>query len=362
MALLKAQIDQGFDQINVPDEDGYLRVPYDFCKATKRISDCLVRAMIYSFSCVKGRPDARCAMSYSRIQDKLHYSRSTVNAAIHAATENGAFDQDKSNRFRASYKYLQTATDEESGEASASALPSFTVEFYLLHTAFVGKDNKFHYLPKSAALVLGLIKTHYENGGFVGSVRGIALTLGLSPTTVQKAINLLMDLSLIFRPKERRGVNRSRRSAYAVNEKLLRKAERNFKKQLKSKDRSSADDPEDVKIERERYYARLQQAERERVESFERTLNADSRYFALDRRRRQLEIEVAKAEVFMPIRLPELEEELRQVNVDRARQMAQIGISEEDLKPRFLCPKCEDTGYNKSDGRMCDCFPKRRRT
>lgn len=355
MALLKAQIDQGFDQINVPDEDGYLRVPYDFCKATKRISDCLVRAMIYSFSCVKGKPDARCAMSYSRIQDKLHYSRSTVNAAIHAATENGAFNQDKSNRFRASYKYLPGSEG-----MGVPTLPSFTVEFYLLHTAFRGKDDQFHYLPKSAALVLGFIKTHCDNGGFSGSERGIARTMGRDKKTIQKAIALLMDLSLIFRKE--RGVNGALRSTYAVNHKVLRKAERAFKKQLKRPSTSAPKNSEEMRIERERYYSRLQQAERDRVESLERELDSDSRYFKLNQRRKQLAVALAKAEVFWPRLAPEIDLEYKQVCADRAARMAQLGVCEEDLHPKFLCPICEDTGYRKSDGRMCDCFRHRRQT
>ena len=355
MAMLKAQPNIG--QINVPDEDGYLRIPYDFCRTAKRISDCLVRSMIYSFSCVKGKPDARCAMSFSRMQDKLHYSRSTVNAAIHAATENGAFRQDKSNRFRASYKYLPTT---ENGETGGPTLPSFTVEFYLLHTAFRGKDDKFHYLPKSAALVLGFIKTHCDNGGFSGSERGMARTMGRDKKTIQKAISLLMDLSLIFRKE--RGVNGAVRSTYAVNNKALRKAERAFKKQFKGPKSYDPKDEEEAKAERERYYARLQQAERDRVESVERELNSDSRYFELNRRRKQLEIELAKAEVFSPLRSPELEKELTEIYADRAKRMAQLGVSEEDLKPKFLCPVCEDTGFHKSDGRMCDCFRHRRLT
>lgn len=358
MALLNAQqTDTEFERFNVPDEGGYLRVPYDFCKSAKRTSDCLVQAMIYSFSCVKGQPDARCAMSYTRMQDKLHYARSTVNAAIRHALGKGTFDQDKSSRFRATYKYLPA---EEEG--CASALPSFTVDFYMLHTQFIGKDGTARYLPKSAAMVLGLIKTHHENGGFSGSDRKIARTLGYTPKTVRKALNLLIGLGLIFRPAENRGINASKLSSYIPNGKALRKAQRAFNKEMRGASKSAAKTPEEIRIERDRYYSRLQAAERDRVESLEKELNADSRYFELDRRRRQLEIETAKAEIFAPLRLPGLQEELGRVIVDRARRMAQLGFSEDDLKPKFLCVKCEDTGYCKSDGKPCDCFRRRGRS
>ena len=361
MALVKAQPNPE-TRLNIPEEPGYVRVPYAFCKETRRISDCLVRSMIYSFSCVKGKPDARCEMSYSRFQDKLHYSRSTVNAAIRGAIEDGGFDQDKTCRLRASYKYLPATDAGDAGEGSAQTLPSFTVEFYLLHTGFSGKDGKVSYLPKSAAMVLGLIKTHHDNGGFTGSTRSIARTLGLSPKTIKKAIDLLLQLELIFRPKEGRGVNGWRRSSYIPNGKALRKAERTFNKSLRGSASKTRKSPEDLLIERERYYARLQNAERERVSSIEHELNADSRFFELDRRRRQLEVEKAKAEVYSPLRLPGIEKELAKVRIDRARRMAQLGVAEEDLMPKFLCAKCEDTGYMKDSGVVCDCFRRRRHT
>lgn len=313
MAMLKAQ--PNIPQVNVPDEDGYLRVPYEFCKSAKRFSDCLVRSLIYSFSCVKGKPEARCAMSFSEMQTKLHYSRSTVNAAIRAATKSGAFSQDKSNRFRASYKYLPTEEEDETSEAPRQTLPSFTVEFYLLHTQFIGKDGVPAYLPKSAVAVLGLIKTHHENGGFKGSDRKIARTLGYTSKTVRKAIKLLLGLQLIFRPKEARGINGAKLSSYIPNERALRKAKRAFERDTGNSSRRKT--AEEMRIEREGYYSRLQTAERDRVEKLENELRADSRYFELDRRRKQLEIETAKAEVFAPLRLPGLQRELADVYTER---------------------------------------------
>lgn len=365
MAFVKGQAQQNCESaVSVPERDDFLRVPYDFCKSAKRISDCLVRSVIYSFSCVKNNPQARCAMSFSRIEERLRYSRSTVNLAIHSATKLDAFDQDKSNRFRASYKYLPPEMESDGGdEPCVPTLPSFTVEFYLLHTTFKTKDGKAVYLPKSAAMVLGLIKTHDDNGGFEGSVRGIARTLGRSPTTIQKAIDLLLDLKLIFRPKEDRGINASYRSRYTVNKGVLRRAEKTFDKKVRRTAGPSAkQDPVDEAADRERYYARLQWAEKERAESFERILNSDSRYHSLHQKIKELEIKRAKAEIFTPPAVPGLDRELDLCRADRAKRMAELGISEEDLRPKFLCPKCEDTGVVIGDGRFCDCYLKRRRT
>lgn len=368
MALVKVQPDPLPAAGIIPEEKGYLRVPYAFCKDTRRISDCLVRSLMYSFSSSKKDPDARCAMSYSRIQDKLNYARSTVGAAIRNAIESGKFDQDKSNRFRASYKYQPDSDSEEptkpdSDSEEPSALPAFTVEFYLFHTAFKRKDGTAVYLPKSAIQILGLIKTHCENGGFSGSIRSIARTLGHSKTTVQAGIDLLISLDLIFRPSGGRGVNKSKISTYGVQEKLLRKAKRDYNKLQKASRPTvrEQNDPTALKAERESYYARLRWAEEDRIDSFNQRLNTDGKYVALDKRRRKLEIEIAKAEVYDQASVPELMKEHRKVCADRTKRMERMGISDEDLKPKFRCDRCNDTGYDIRSGLLCDCFRRQRR-
>lgn len=357
MALQKAQqIDLPNGETPFSEEEGYIRIPYEYSRGTQRISDLFVRAMIYSFSCVEGRPDARCVASFTRFQQKLNYARSTVNAAIRSACATAKVQQDKSNRLRTSYKDL-----------SEKQLRSFKLELYMLHTQFKKKDGTFAYLTHSAALVFAHIKTHCDEGRFVASYRGIAKALPICEETARKAVKLLMSMDLIFCPKGCRGVNGWKRSEYKVNYKLLRKAERGFKKtatfrQGARADRSRAETSQEWQAERERYYSGLQWTEKQRIERFEAQLNSDSHYFELDNRRRRLEIEKAKAEVFFPEKAQAIRDELERVCKERAERMAQLGFTKEDLQPRFRCELCEDTGFRKSDNRMCDCFPRRRQT
>lgn len=53
-------------------------------------------------------------------------------------------------------------------------------------------------------------------------------------------------------------------------------------------------------------------------------------------------------------RLQKLKEENRAVQAEYGRLLAEHGLKPEDLKPRYACSKCGDTGY--LDGRMCACM------
>lgn len=109
----------------------------------------------------------------------------------------------------------------------------------------------------------------------------------------------------------------------------------------------------DSKTDRERWYAeRKNRAESiayrnrkkaEKIEGFQEAEKA-LRLWYLNAGKR-----MAKGE-----EVDEGEEELLKQNIRLLLKKA--NMTEHDLEPPYHCPKCEDTGFRKSDGVMCDCY------
>lgn len=339
------------------EEKGYNRVPYSYYKRHKSRSVIMLLSMIFSFSNEK---DARCNMAYSQFEEKLNLSHGSVARGIKLLKDFGEIEQDKSFRFRSSYTDAKRTT--ESGFVK--------IEFYLYKTKFdIRGESEARCLTKSEIDVLCLIKTHCSNekseGCFVGSVRGIAGTLNISPRIVQKALKTLLYAGLIYRSKEGRGVNGHRRSVYTVNEKLLRRKEKNFRRATAPKDSSrkalsKEQKDEEYRIEREQHFEERRERARSRANFFIEQLNQDDTYKRLTIAWRGLEIQIAKAEVYNLPNLEELKNEKLELGAQRARRMVELHISESDLIPRYQCSKCKDNGFL-PNGKQCDCYPGRGR-
>lgn len=87
-------------------------------------------------------------------------------------------------------------------------------------------------------------------------------------------------------------------------------------------------------------------------------LRADERYREAERQYNRLTPMIGKYDAFGQA------EESRKAKVEQKRwaavmaeRMAALNISPEDLRPRYRCVKCSDTGFL-PNGQMCDCYPK----
>lgn len=341
---------------------GYARLSYSIYKRqyggrALRRSEILLLGTIFSFSSANdAASESACNMSYRKFEEKLMLSHGTVARGIKALKQLGEIRQDKSRRSGASYQCVNPP--KERG--------FIKIDLYLYATKFTVRGEKeARYLPKSAIDVLCLIKTHCADpkgdGYFVGSVRGIAKTLHLTKTTVQNAIDVLLGAKLVFRSKEGRGVNGHKRSRFTVNEKLLRRTEKNYKKetspQSPEKRLSKAEQAADERAEREIYYEAQQRLARQRVEWFSHCLDQDSTYTKINAAVRALDISIARAELYNPSDVGRLQKEQRRLQIDRATRMEELNVSEADLVPKWRCKKCSDTGFY-PNGKMCDCYPK----
>ncbi len=123
----------------------------------------------------------------------------------------------------------------------------------------------------------------------------------------------------------------------------------------KSEYKSEAAVAADRRSDREHYYAVLRQNAQESAERNKKIAEQDERFKAADVALKKGEIELAKAEVFSPETVPEIKARLEKQITERSCALARLGLSQQDLIPKYRCPKCSDTGFL-PDGRACDCY------
>ena len=112
-----------------------------------------------------------------------------------------------------------------------------------------------------------------------------------------------------------------------------------------------------AKADRERYYALLREKAMSRADKFVKKANGNARFKELATELSTMEFALAKAEVFEPDKLPDLQNKKKALQAERKNILADMGINEADLLPQFVCQKCKDTGFLKS-GIACDCYKK----
>lgn len=257
--------------------------------------------------------------------------------------------QDKSRRACAAYTYA--------GKKCGNAFIRSDLYLYQKEFEICGEGKR--YLTHSEILVLSLIQTHCGNpnaGKYTGSIRGMAKLLGLSSSTVQRCLDVLKRAHLIT--CESKAPNGSRWSTYRINKKLLRTKER----EARDSDKKGYVDPKiaalDAKSEREHFYAVARDRANAPAEQMKARLRADERYREAERRYNMLTPKIGRYDAFGQA------EESRKAKGEQKRwaavmaeRMAALNISPEDLRPRYRCVKCSDTGFL-PNGQMCDCYPK----
>lgn len=112
-----------------------------------------------------------------------------------------------------------------------------------------------------------------------------------------------------------------------------------------------------AKSDRERYYALLREKAQIRADKFVAKANENKRFKEVSSALSKMEFTLAKAEVFTPEQLPNLQAEKQRLLAEHKAILQDLGIDESDLTPKFTCKKCSDTGYLPS-GAACACYKK----
>jgi hypothetical protein len=236
-------------------------------------------------------------------------------------------------------------------------------DLYLYQSEFDIAGEGTRYLTLSEIYVLSLIITHCSNPKkeeCTSSIRGMGKTLGISAATVQRCISTLKRAELIFVKK--RAVNGSGWTEYVVNEKLLRRREKSYRKTMKPQESPRVFvSPEvaaaNARADRERYYSIARDHANAPVESTLRRLRTNQDYVAAENAVKKLDIEIARKDVYGTANeVATLQREQNRWKAAMAERMADMNISPDDLKPRYRCAKCSDTGFL-PNGTACDCYP-----
>ena len=112
-----------------------------------------------------------------------------------------------------------------------------------------------------------------------------------------------------------------------------------------------------AKTDRERYFALRREKAQAEADKCIKKANQNARFKEISSRLSKMELDLAKAEMFRPEMLPSLLEEKSGLLQERKGILRNLGLSEEDLLPKFTCKKCSDTGFLKN-GKACDCYQK----
>ncbi len=116
-------------------------------------------------------------------------------------------------------------------------------------------------------------------------------------------------------------------------------------------------DAVNAKTDREKYYAELREKAQSIADKFLAKANANERYKAVAKELAGMELKLAKAEIYEPRKLPELQAKQSQLKAERLSLLREMDIEEWQLAPQYACKKCSDTGFLKT-GAACDCYRK----
>ena len=181
---------------------------------------------------------------------------------------------------------------------------------------------------------------------------------GRSDDAVGAAIGRLLRAGIIHRP--RCGTNRSRLSRYSVDKDLRKLAirEESPKKETASRPTLTRQEMDhEARTARERHYAPIRAHAIALADAANAKAERDADYARVRRELAGLDPQIARAEVNGNQEgAAGLILRRKSLMVTRARILARLGLSEQDLRPQWHCPACEDTGFRRSDGKMCTCW------
>lgn len=333
--------------------NGFVMRPYSFFQdgegSHPTRSETLIRGWIYSMTRTEGQV---CRFGYSNFMQKFGLSRSTVARATRKLRSGGVISARRIGGQASVYNYI----------SDVSKTAHVRTELWFFTTIFkIGGLDR--YLTNAEVDVLSLIYTHtrYEAAKhYEGSVREIAGILNISEKTVMRAIAALFAADLISRPTI--GLNRHQKSVFVANMRVLRRLDKAVKKAEKAATQAQDRLPAHVqaanaRADRDRFYAERTERCRQLVDHFTAKVARHPRFNDVERGLRILGLELAKAEIYTPEQVPNLQGRLTALQKERALILDMQGVEAWQLeeKSHAICKTCFDTGY-RSDGTGCSCY------
>lgn len=113
--------------------------------------------------------------------------------------------------------------------------------------------------------------------------------------------------------------------------------------------------PNGERAEIERHYTELRHAAEDRAEKALARATADAGYSSIRRELNDLTVKLAFAEIRDRKLADELSDKIKILEEKADGRLKALGIDKSELTPRYSCPICNDTGYDKN-GRPCECL------
>lgn len=307
-------------------------------------------------------------ISYPEIHELTGFSSATI---AHANRQLDALGMIEATRAGGATKYV--------AKIRPVKLDYITLDAEELNERGIVFRGKFCRLTRTQCIILHTIMSRLKYEKVNGQERGmfecinnlLANMVCCDASTAGDALHRLMKIGVLSRIWKAR--NRYERNKYIVDREFL-EAYRKRTEERKEHARRRAVEKNvetmitaenavlDARADFERHHAENHAHAIETAERNVAIAKADAAFREAEKARQRFEIEVAKAEVFAPLRLPDLQAKLKAANEARCAALDRLGISSEDLTPQWTCARCSDTGWL-SDGRMCGCYrpPMRRR-
>ncbi len=253
----------------------------------------------------------------------------------------------------------------------------FVYENYL-HSKKFDIEGKVKKLSQSAVTAFNYIKAFYmqyeidgETGEkvyknynfksreiinyFEGSEASIAKHLNLPKSTVSDAINELISSGLMYRNKRlrykdseghvyhkivhKKGVTGNTLSRFAVPYELLAVKQKSTYKPQEIIFEYDAEEKEVTEEEIQSAYAKLREEAEAKARNAREIVNSDKEF-----------CEIRSEQMNAGSRV-----ELERVLPRYFKRLAELGLTEEELNPRYNCTLCDDTGQNLDTGQRCLC-------
>ena len=285
----------------------------------------------------------------------------------------------------AGLEYLTTVNKliEETKPNVYNIIPKVNGQHYFvydnyLHSKKFDVTGKVKKLSQSAVTVLDYIKAFYmqtetdaETGElkyknynfksreiinyFEGSEKSIAKHLNLPKSTVSDALNELIAAGLLYRNKRlrykdeaghvyhkivhKKGVTGNTLSLFAVPYELLAVKQKSTYKPQEIIFEYDAEEKEVTEEEIQSAYAKLREEAEAKARNAREIVNSDKEF-----------CEIRSEQMNAGSRV-----EFERVLPRYFKRLAELGLTEEELNPRYNCTLCDDTGQNLDTGQRCLC-------
>ncbi len=304
-----------------------------------------------------------CACSYTDFENLLGISRPTVGKHVKRMTQNGLLTQTK--RFHRAAEYTVEGIDEKAPFVQLEEY-FFTQEFSFEYKR--EKDGKkvvvkteTRTLHLIEILILGIIATrgHERNNAgkpFIGSAKKFSDMLGITPKTARKALSSLIAAKLVYCFDDMTSSRYNKQYKFRTPSEVLRSMNHKPPKEKKRDEAKELREGADNRADRERFYTQRREAALRPVERLKERIEADyPEYAEICRTVRSYGKKIAEAELYRPNELPRVQAEEEAWKQRADDFLKGIHIPPSAFIPKFVCGKCQDTGFL-PNGHACDCY------